>query len=223
MIDVRHAAEAAYPKTAVLGISHGKDIIGKQSVARAAHSDAFVVVVVFGEAAAGAGPELAVRAIIEHEDVIGGKSVLHGENTPSLAVESRETAAPGAAPHHAVVGDRERDDVIGVIRDVHTLKALLDLLLSVVRRGLTWVARELDVVAHLLERRAEPVGVLPVIPLAVFVAREAVLGREPHLAVLAFFERIYPRVGQTAVSVVDRIALPLGRVFQVATAHAIDT
>src|SRR3569832_79252 len=223
MIDVRHAAEAAYPETPVLGVSHGKDIIGKQSVAHAAHGETLAVGVELGEAAAGAGPELAVRPFIEHEDVIGGETVLHGEITPGLTIESRETAAPGAAPHHAVVGDSERDDVIGVIRDVHTLKALLDLLLSVVRRGLTWVARELDVVAHLLERRAEPVGVLPVIPLAVFVAREAVLGREPLLAVLAFFERIYPRVGQTAVSVVDRIALPLGRVFQVATAHAIDT
>src|SRR3569832_2205980 len=150
MIDVRHAAEAAYPKTAVLGISHGKDIIGKQSVARAAHSEALAVGVELGEAAAGAGPELAVRDFIEHEDVIGGKTVLLGEITRSLAVESRETAAPGAAPHHAVVGDRERDDVIGVLRVVYTLKALLDLLLSVVRRGLTWVARELDVVVFLL-------------------------------------------------------------------------
>src|SRR3569833_3885677 len=148
MIDVRHAAEAAYPETPVLGVSHGKDIIGKQSVAHAAHGETLAVGVELGEAAAGAGPELAVRPVIEHDDVIGGETVLHGEITPGLTIESRETAAPGAAPRQTIIGDRERDDVIGVIRDVHTLKALLVLLLSVLRLCLTCGVRELDFVAH---------------------------------------------------------------------------
>src|SRR3569623_3188822 len=106
MIDVRHAAEAAYPETPVLGVSHGKDIIGKQSVAHAAHGETLAVGVELGEAAAGAGPELAVRPIIEHEDVIGGEPVLHGVITQGLSVGSRESAAPGAATGNAVVGDR---------------------------------------------------------------------------------------------------------------------
>src|SRR3569623_2743158 len=114
-VNMRHPAEAAHPQAAILCVGHGKHIVGEQAIASTEHGEGLTIRFELGEPAAGAGPQLAVRTFVEHEDVIGGQAVLDGVTAPALAVEARQTAAPGAAPHHTVIGDGERDDVVGII------------------------------------------------------------------------------------------------------------
>ena len=95
--------------------------------------------------------------------MIRWQSVGDREVLPVLAVESRQTAAPGATPDYAVPIDQQRNDIVGVVGDVDTFKAHLDLLTGVVTRLLGRIPVELDLLPYQFIRGAEAVFVFDAI------------------------------------------------------------
>ena len=83
------------------------------------------------------------------------------------------------------------------------------------------IVPELDLVPDQLVPRAEAVRVTPALPFAVLEVRQATLGCQPHGAILAGLQRIHPVIGKPAISVGDRVKLPLGPIVEIAAEHTI--
>ncbi len=149
---------------------------------------------------------------MQSEHVIARQTVFHCVVSPLVAIESCQSASPGARPHRAFGIHMQGDDVVGIECDVHVLQTHFLFLAGMMLRVLRGVVDELNLVFHQLVGRAQPILVIPIGPPALLIASQPSFRCKPDFAVVAFVQGIDPIVGQSALSGVDCEQLPLAAI-----------